>query len=254
MDVVDEQLENCRDYRRINKSNVSVRANILSLVSQESIIAVQDKNKRKQQDDLLHQNKILELALEKSRESIKLLNKSQSNITKRAVERYASHQHGLVTSSFGFDENVCSIREVSPSIVTPTILDDYKKISLFKRQKISDSSVNSDVNSDSNANSDSDSNADNTANSDSSANRSNQIAHSSPHSSHSTTNCSNQIANSSSHSSHSDQIAHYCTQNLPSKDSMYYKPYDVAKFLFLHEKEKIYVGGKRLFKNTLIAS
>ena len=213
-----DQLENCRDFKRTNRSNITVKANILSLISQDGILTVRHSKKRKNElseNVYFSENNILDLALENGRNAIAMLNKSQNHIRKRAVERYASHQHGLVSTSFNFDENVDSIKEVSPNIVSPKIIDEYKKLSKLKR-------VNSDSSDSSNKDSD-------------------RIC-----------NTSDSAPYTSLTTSPSISLPDYCTHELPTKIGTYYKPYDIAQFLFKHEKDKIIIAGKRIFKHTLM--
>ena len=132
-------LENCRDFNRVNKSNLTVKANLLSLVSQDGILTIRNSKLRKQElpeETLCSENNVLDLVLDNGGKAIAWLNKSQSHMRKRSVERYANHQHGLVSSSFNYDEDISIIKEVSTSIVCPEILQEYKKLSHLKKNDL----------------------------------------------------------------------------------------------------------------------
>ena len=222
-----ENLENCCDYRHVNKSIITVRANILSLININGINIIQNKLKRQKTDQSTNDaNKILDLCVDCGTKAIDFLNKSQSSITKRAVERYASHQHGMINNAFAFDEEHSQIEGISPNIVTPAIMDNYKKLNDFKHSF--------DTNSDEqtlNASSDS----------------SNTMSDSSDRK----MSDSNNTPDSIHRRSRQSELERYCLEELPRKSSKYYKPYDVAKLLYKHDKKvqdeqyEVMVNGSR---------
>ena len=216
-----------------------MKTNLLSLVSQDGILTIQNSKLRKKElpeETLCSENNVLDLVLDNGGKAIAWLNKSQSHMRKRSVERYANHQHGLVSSSFNYDEDISIIKEVSTSIVCPEILQEYKKLSHLKK-RLNDS-VSERIVSDRNSN---------LSISDRMSDRMQPGT------------VTNSISNQTPIPINPqllpilyEPIACYCICELPSRTGTYYTPYVVAKFLFKHEMEKITVAGKRMFKNTLI--
>ena len=125
-------LNNNRDFKRNNKSDDTLHANILSLISSESIAKVKTGMKRNcdevTEEDYKKQIELLNLALESQAESTTIFNKSQTNLRKVISKRVARANHNLLISSAQNQEEPSSINSISSNIATSDIISKYKQL------------------------------------------------------------------------------------------------------------------------------
>ena len=125
-------LNNNRDFKRINKSDETLHANILSLLSSESISKVKSTMKRKfdslTEAEYNKQIELLDLALDSQAKSSTIFNKCQNNLRKVVTECVAKAHHNFLISSIQNNESPTSIRSIPNSIATSDIVSKYKQM------------------------------------------------------------------------------------------------------------------------------
>ena len=133
---IHSQLQNNRDFNRINRATTTIQANIQFLVACDSLNEVKKTLKRKLDVIVAENDKIetsrqielLDLALQTNNQSRDLFNRTQQAMTKQIAERYSQNQHNLMIRSTRQGEDISTIDSVSQSINTPEVSDLYKEL------------------------------------------------------------------------------------------------------------------------------
>ena len=221
----DNPIRQNRDFIRTNRATTTVQANIMSLITRDSILAAQTelKSELKRKYDTTFTDdatiksdrkiRLLDIALNGNYETRSLFNKSQRAMTKQVAERYSNSQHNLMIRSVKFGEEISTVESISQSINVLEVSDMYKfLVGKFGKQSLSEQDGQHDTNKN--------------------ENRENNVSD----------NMSEELM---------AYLKVYCTPKLPIIGS-YPTPYTVAKFLVSHEHNHHKWNGYSISKWTLI--
>ena len=125
-----------RDFTRVNRACATLQANVMSLISRESMVTIQDtiKSKKRKGDNLndtpsyKRLSTLVKLAIDTNDQAKNLFNKCQRTVSKVVAERYSSSQHNLMLRTTKYGEPIVGNEGLSPCIATENINEMYRNL------------------------------------------------------------------------------------------------------------------------------
>ena len=124
-----------RDFNRINRACSTLEANVLSLISHESLVAINkniESRKRKfstneniESDNMEQLSTLVNLAIDINKESKSLFNKCQRTVSKVVAEHYSSSQHNMMMRSTKYGKPIIEVDALSPCLSTNKFKNMY---------------------------------------------------------------------------------------------------------------------------------